>query len=98
MGAMGASLATLASYVSIWALRLWDTRKIIRLDIELASDLISYFILAGMSIVMIARVSHRFLIALALLIVMLFVNRRVVMKLTEACLSVLRLALGKAHQ
>ena len=51
-----------------------------------------------MSIVMIARVSHRFLIALALLIVMLFVNRRVVMKLTEACLSVLRLALGKAHQ
>lgn len=98
LGAMGASLATLASYVSIWALRLWDTRKIIRLDIELASDLISYFILAGMSIVMIARVSHRFLIALALLIVMLFVNRRVVMKLAEACLSVLRLALGKAHQ
>jgi hypothetical protein len=48
--------------------------------------------------VMIARVSHRFLIALSLLIVMLFVNRRVVMKLTKACLSVLRSALGKAYQ
>ena len=47
---------------------------------------------------MIAHAPHRFLIALALLIVMLFVNRRVVMKLTEACLSVLRSALGKAHQ
>ncbi len=86
LGAMGASLATLASYLSIWALHLGSGR-IIRLDIELVSDLISYFILAGMSIVMIAHVPHRFLIALALLIVMLFVNRRVVMNLTEAYFS-----------
>jgi O-antigen/teichoic acid export membrane protein len=45
MGPMGAALATLAAYVLVWASRMAEARKIVKLKIRFARDITSYAIL-----------------------------------------------------
>ena len=44
-GAMGAALATLISYFVMWLVRLVDSRRFIRLDINLKKDIFSYLLI-----------------------------------------------------
>ena len=46
LGGIGAALATFISYFLIWAIRLWDSRRIICLDIDFKRDVIGYIFLA----------------------------------------------------
>ncbi len=45
IGIYGAAIATLASYMCVWLLRLIDSRKILPMKINIASNLISYILL-----------------------------------------------------
>jgi O-antigen/teichoic acid export membrane protein len=50
-GLYGAALATLASYLIIFAVRAVDTRKIVRMDLKLPKMLLNTIILIGMGII-----------------------------------------------
>lgn len=66
MGAMGAAIATLLSYFIVWGVRLIDTRRIIKLDINIGRDMISYLILAFQCVVMALNSRYSFVISLSL--------------------------------
>lgn len=44
-GALGAAVATMASYILVWAMRLYRAEKIMKLKISLARDCIAYMLL-----------------------------------------------------
>ncbi len=44
-GALGAAIATMASYVLVWAMRLWKAEKIMKLKVSLARDIAAYLLL-----------------------------------------------------
>lgn len=44
-GALGAAVATMASYVLVWAMRLYRAEKIMKLKVSLARDCIAYMLL-----------------------------------------------------
>ena len=44
-GALGAAVATMASYILVWALRLYRAEKIMRLKVSLVHDCIAYMLL-----------------------------------------------------
>lgn len=50
MGPLGAAIATLVSYIIVWAARLISANKIVPLDINLTRDIISYVLLIGQSV------------------------------------------------
>lgn len=52
LGAMGAAIATSISYISVWAMRFFHSRKYIKLKINLSRDLACYVILIIQSIVL----------------------------------------------
>lgn len=51
MGAIGAALATMISYCTVWVFRLIHAKKYINLDVPLIRDIISYILLIVQSIV-----------------------------------------------
>lgn len=44
-GAVGAAIATMVSYVVVWAARIWEANKLVRLEIRIRRDVMSYIIL-----------------------------------------------------
>ena len=50
MGIQGAAVATMISYVLIWVLRMREAKKMMTLKINLARDVISYFVLLGQAV------------------------------------------------
>ena len=55
-GPMGAALATLVSYVSVWAIRLYRVKAIVSFDIDLCRDLVSYVCLVIQSVVLLLKI------------------------------------------
>ena len=49
----GAAFATLFSYFAIWIFRVIDSRKIIKIDIDIRKDIINYILISIMIVVMI---------------------------------------------
>ena len=45
MGPMGAAIATLISYILVWAARIYEANKIVKLSINLRCDIIAYCLL-----------------------------------------------------
>lgn len=52
MGALGAAIATAVCYFVVWVIRYWNSKKFIKLKINLKRDLITYVLLAAQSIVL----------------------------------------------
>ncbi len=51
-GSLGAAAATMASYVLVWAMRLWKAKKIMRLEVSLLRDCVSYLLLVFQCVAM----------------------------------------------
>lgn len=51
-GALGAAVATMASYILVWAMRLFKAKKIMRLEVSLARDCFAYMLLAFQCVAM----------------------------------------------
>ena len=52
MGALGAAIATAVCYFVVWVIRYWNSKKFIKLKINLKRDLITYVLLVVQSIVL----------------------------------------------
>lgn len=74
MGAMGAAIATLISYFIVWVVRLIDTRRIIKLNINIGRDIISYLILGTQCVVMALNSRYSFAISLSLFCLLVVYN------------------------
>ena len=66
MGAMGAAVSALISYLLIWLVRFIDSRRIIKLDINFGRNIISYLILGTQCVVMALNSRYSFAISLSL--------------------------------
>lgn len=58
-GALGAAAATMASYVLVWAMRLYKAKKIMRLEVSLLRDCVSYVLLVFQCVAMLFSGSFR---------------------------------------
>lgn len=58
-GALGAAVATMASYVLVWAMRLYKAKKIMRLEVSLLRDCVSYVLLVFQCVAMLFSGSFR---------------------------------------
>lgn len=50
MGPMGAAVATLISYILVWAARIYEAKKIVELSINLKRDIIAYCLLLAQAV------------------------------------------------
>ena len=60
IGALGAAIATAVSYFVVWGLRLYHSRKFIRLKISLKRDLLAYSILALQAVILLCATKRLF--------------------------------------
>jgi len=74
MGAMGAAVSALISYLLIWLVRFIDSRRIIKLDINFGRDIISYLILGTQCVVMALNSRYSFTISLSLFCLLVVYN------------------------
>lgn len=58
-GALGAAVATMAIYVLVWAMRLYKAKKIMRLEVSLLRDCVSYVLLVFQCVAMLFSGSFR---------------------------------------
>lgn len=58
-GALGAAASTMASYVLVWAMRLYKAKKIMRLEVSLLRDCVSYVLLVFQCVAMLLSGSFR---------------------------------------
>ena len=65
-GAMGAAVATAVSYAIMWALAYRFVRKHVLLENSLLTDVLSYLILAAISVAMIGAIPYRYVISAVL--------------------------------
>lgn len=79
MGALGAALATLVSYVVVWMTRLIDSRKILPIKVHYKVDLLSYALLFVQSAVTHCGVKYWAIISGMLCIMIIFLNRKVIL-------------------
>ena len=52
MGALGAAIATTVCYFVVWGIRYWQSKKFVKLKIDLRRDLITYVLLVLQSVVL----------------------------------------------
>lgn len=74
-GAMGAGIATLLSYFLIWIIRLIDTAKIIKIDVDLRKDIISYLFLVIQIIILCMNIRYSYAFMSLILIIILFIHK-----------------------
>ena len=75
-GAMGAAVATAVSYAIMWALAYRFVRKHVLIENSLLTDVLSYLILAAISVAMIGQIPYRYLIcpALSAVLILLYIG------------------------
>ena len=78
-GAMGAGIATLLSYFLVWLIRLWDTRKIIKLSLNLKKDILSYLLLIMQICVMCMEIKHYYIWMIAIWMVLVILHREAIL-------------------
>lgn len=81
--AQGAAIATFVSYFLVWLIRLIDTRKIMKLDIRIQFDIVSYIILTLQIVVILSDSSYSFLIAVGLFILLCIINYKYLRKIAN---------------
>ena len=72
MGPLGAAIATTVCYIITWALRLIESRKIIKLKINILRDIISYMILSIQSVALLIYEGYSLYIIQMLLFIIIF--------------------------
>ena len=76
LGPLGAAISTLVSYVLVWASRLFEANKIVKLDIDLKKDILSYFILCVQSVILLMGFNSwiEYVVEILLLIITIVLN------------------------
>lgn len=76
MGAIGAAIATLISYFIVWASRFYEANKIIKFEINLKRDFVSYLILLAQAIIMVlvSNCIIKYISIIVLLIILILIN------------------------
>ena len=78
MGALGAAIATLISYIVVWAARLYDTRKILPITINYKVELISYVLIIVQCIVTYLSDKYWYIVSAILCFSVIVLNRKVI--------------------
>lgn len=76
IGALGAAIATLISYFSVWIYRVIDTRKIINITIDFKKSIICYLVIVMQIILICFNRIWSFPLALALFIIIVIIQRQ----------------------
>ncbi len=90
IGAIGAAIATLISYFVVWASRFYQANKIIKIEINLKRDFISYLILLAQAIIMVLVSNYiiKYISIIVLLIILILINlsefKALINKVTKA--------------
>lgn len=79
MGALGAAIATLISYIVVWMTRLIDSRKILPIRVNYKVDLISYTLIFVQCVVTYCEVTYWPLISGAICLLIIALNRKVIL-------------------
>lgn len=76
IGAIGAAIATLISYFVVWASRFYQANKIIKIEINLKRDFVSYLILLAQAIIMVLVSNYiiKYISIIVLLIILILIN------------------------
>ena len=74
VGALGAALATLASYLLVWGLRTWDVPRLLRFRQYLPRQILNFLLLFSLAAVMTFMECGRLLLSLILALIILAVN------------------------
>ena len=77
-GAQGAAIATFASYLIIWLIRLIDTRKIIKLQIAYRTDIISYSLLVAQICIVVSDSSFMYFGSCVIFVLLAILNFSVI--------------------
>lgn len=77
-GAYGAAVATLISYILVWLVRLFDSRKIVPIQLKLKRDIICYVLFVLQGITTVLQLPGYLLISGFIVIAELVINRRLV--------------------
>lgn len=78
MGALGAAIATMVSYVVVWIMRLADSRKILPIKVNYKVDLTSYVLIGVQCFVTYVEMKHWAVISAVLCLIVIFLNRKVI--------------------
>ncbi len=87
-GVLGASFATMVSYLVSFAIRAADIRRLVELDLRPLSTAVSFLLMMAQGALLMRATQHVLLIQLGMFLAMLLFNLR----------AVIRLALGLLHQ
>ena len=97
-GGIGAAIATLVSYFVVWFVRLIDSRKIIKLDIDLNRDIFAYFILLIQVIFMMLDTGSGMLISLVLVVGICVLYRNELIQYISLIIKILKRVIGGKNQ
>lgn len=73
-GCYGAAVATAISYIAVWSIRLWKTKSILVLSVNLKRDLLCYALIAGECVLMTVKVPYYLLYTALVTVGVLAVN------------------------
>ncbi len=90
LGAMGAAWATLLSYFVMWAIRLFDSRRFIRLDINLKKDVVSYVLILLQMGLLYMQTLPAYIGVFAVFFLLAFLHREIIV-------GTVRLVLDRIH-
>lgn len=72
--AQGAAIATFVSYFLVWLIRLIDTRKIIKLNLQMKKDIVSYLLVTGQIVIMLLNFKSSFVISIIIFVALCIWN------------------------
>lgn len=78
MGALGAAVATMISYMAVWITRLIDSRKILPIRINYKVDIISYLLILVQCAVTYCSFRYWYIVSAVLCLALIFINRKVI--------------------
>ena len=79
-GAMGAAVATLISYIAVYAIRAYDTRFYIRFNMHTVKVIVNFFAVCAQAVLMIAEVPYWQYVQAAFVVFMLIFNVKDIVK------------------
>lgn len=80
-GALGAAVATLASYITVYCMRFIWARKVYKFDMNITSDIICFVLLIFESIVIVSNIEYAPILAAIICVAILFIRKNAIVKI-----------------
>lgn len=95
MGGIGAAVATFVSYFLVWIIRLLDSRKILKLSIDLRRDIIGYVLIIFQVVLIMLNNTIGFILSLLILLLLIVLNINSIVKLSLTLINAIRSKISK---